>query len=857
MAINLQYPSSMQTGVLIADSISVNGVPEIPTLLSQANGAPVSAALEIQSSLGALLLPRMTTAARNLLNATPGMLIFNSTTGGIQLFDNTSTWAAFTGAGTVTSVNVVSSGSGVSFSGGPITASGTITGTLSSNLQNLSDLVTFGLMVKAGSNYFTRSLASGNVLNISIGNADGTLGNPTINLAATGATPGSYTQADITVDAYGRITTVSSGGGSGVAPANGTYLIQTASAFLPNAQVLSSLSTGLMKVTTGTGVVSDALAGVDYYSPGHPTTIIDDGFANGNFFIGTGAGNLTYTSAEFNTGLGINSLHAITTGVQNLAAGHDSGFALTSGNFNVLLGELAGSSLSTLNDVVAVGFSAAASIVTGGGAIAIGSGAMQATTSATNVFAIGKITTVTNGISNAGALGYNASITVSNAINLGNGCYVGLNNSAPAYSLDMGTIGGISAIHFPNSTLPPTPGSGYILYSNSGVPTYMGTDGVPHAIPISPSGVTAGSYTVGNFTVNNLGFLTAASSATIINDTHISAGTDNLVIGFNTQTTLTGISNCTVVGNFAGLNLASGASNNTLVGVEAGRNITTATNCVAIGVEALLSNKVQIECIAIGSQALNTLADGAPGNSVSNIGVGKSAGFSLNSGSNGTYIGSRAGNSITTSSESVFLGHLAASALTTATNCTYIGSQTTGTDSLTNSGAFGYQTNINVSNAINLGSACNVGINQPSPAYNLDIANISNVSATRQATGTAVPTTASSGLLTYTYTAQTSGTTDLALDLLVLPVNKGVTVQVTITGVDTTHVDSTGGNIVASFMRAAGNISMVGAEYNKNVTSTGDFSVSANTGTQAVRLHATGVTALTYNWTITVQYQIG
>jgi hypothetical protein len=43
-----------------------------------------SAALDITSTTGAFLLPRMTTAQRDALTATPGMVIYNSTTGTIQ-----------------------------------------------------------------------------------------------------------------------------------------------------------------------------------------------------------------------------------------------------------------------------------------------------------------------------------------------------------------------------------------------------------------------------------------------------------------------------------------------------------------------------------------------------------------------------------------------------------------------------------------------------------------------------------------------------------------------------------------------------------------------------------------------------
>jgi trimeric autotransporter adhesin len=56
--------------------------------------------------------------------------------------------------------------------------------------------------------------------------------------------------------------TTSSGGGG--APTTATYITQTSDATLTNEQALSALSTGLVKVTTGTGVLSTAVSGTDY-----------------------------------------------------------------------------------------------------------------------------------------------------------------------------------------------------------------------------------------------------------------------------------------------------------------------------------------------------------------------------------------------------------------------------------------------------------------------------------------------------------------------------------------------------------------------------------------------------------------
>jgi hypothetical protein len=53
-------------------------------------------------------------------------------------------------------------------------------------------------------------------------------------------------------------------GGQQFAPIDATYIVQTPSAVLTNEQALSLLPTGLLKVTTGTGVLSTAVVGIDY-----------------------------------------------------------------------------------------------------------------------------------------------------------------------------------------------------------------------------------------------------------------------------------------------------------------------------------------------------------------------------------------------------------------------------------------------------------------------------------------------------------------------------------------------------------------------------------------------------------------
>ena len=73
------------------------------------------------------------------------------------------------------------------------------------------------------------------------------------------------TGAGATVDVLGDVATVDiSAGGGGGAPTTATYITQTADAGLSAEQALSSLATGIVKNTTGTGVLSIAVAGTDY-----------------------------------------------------------------------------------------------------------------------------------------------------------------------------------------------------------------------------------------------------------------------------------------------------------------------------------------------------------------------------------------------------------------------------------------------------------------------------------------------------------------------------------------------------------------------------------------------------------------
>jgi len=76
------------------------------------------------------------------------------------------------------------------------------------------------------------------------------------------------TGTGLTCSVSGTRATFDASGGGGGAPTTATYITQTADAGLSAEQALSGLTTGLLKVTTGTGVLSTAAAGSDYQAAG-------------------------------------------------------------------------------------------------------------------------------------------------------------------------------------------------------------------------------------------------------------------------------------------------------------------------------------------------------------------------------------------------------------------------------------------------------------------------------------------------------------------------------------------------------------------------------------------------------------
>lgn len=242
------------------------------------------------------------------------------------------------------------------------------------------------------------------------------------------------------------------------------YIIQTSNASVPNAQILASLTTGLLKNTTTTGVLSTAVAGTDYYSPSNPTKLIDD---TNNTSMGlnalsaltTGSGNSIFgrnaaqslTTATNNCIFYSGTTMPLTTGSSNSIFGTSAGQSLTTGGAHVLMGNNAGQDLTIDSSNTFVGSGSGIKVQSGtvgvGQNVGLGwgagtwAGAGFATYDHCTFLGYNTSSSVAN-LTNASAIGSNAVVSASNSMVLGSGVNIGMGESSPTYA-KLCLVGGV------------------------------------------------------------------------------------------------------------------------------------------------------------------------------------------------------------------------------------------------------------------------------------------------------------------------------------------------------------------------------------------------------------------------------
>ncbi len=158
-----------------------------------------------------------------------------------------------------------------------------------------------------------------------------------------------------------------------------------------------------------------------------------------NLFNGCRSGYKN-TTGQNNTFTGYCSGYSNTTGSNNLYLGYKAAYNNATGQQNVIIGNEAGYNLTTANESVFTGYQSGYSTTTGAYNTFSGYLAGYANTTGNFNLCLGVLADVSSGsLTNASAIGYNAKVSASNAMVLGNNANVGIGTSAPAYQLQIST----------------------------------------------------------------------------------------------------------------------------------------------------------------------------------------------------------------------------------------------------------------------------------------------------------------------------------------------------------------------------------------------------------------------------------
>ena len=297
-------------------------------------------------------------AAFNALapTTTSGDLIYRTSTGNVRLAIGSSgqlltasgglpVWINPAASGTVNYVDVSGGSTGLSFNGGPITASGTITatGTLGIGFGGTSATTAI-----AAFNALAPTTTSGDLIyRTSTGNVRLAIGSSGQVLTASGGVP-----AWITPTVYGTVNYVDVSGGNTGLTFNGGPVTASGTITASGTLVVSAGGTGASTLTgvlkgTGTTAITAATAGTDYVSP-----IVATNFTAKQTF----AGATSILAAAFvNAGETVTVSTSAATGTLNYDITSQSVLYYTGNSTANFIPNFRGSSGNTLTSILATG----------------------------------------------------------------------------------------------------------------------------------------------------------------------------------------------------------------------------------------------------------------------------------------------------------------------------------------------------------------------------------------------------------------------------------------------------------------------------------------------------------------------
>ncbi len=396
------------------------------------------------------------------------------------------------------------------------------------------------------------------------------------------------------------------------------------------------------------------------------------------------------TTGNYNVAVGAIAMTSNTTGGNNIAIGVQSNNNNTTGSGNTAIGYNAnfGNISSGFNTIVGID---AAFNNTGANNTALGRQALFTNTTGSNNTAVGYKADVAATVTNATAIGANASATTSNTIQLGDALVTTVNIGtgttaklvAGGLQITGGTLGVGKVLTSDAAGLATwqAGGSGWALGGNTGTvdgvvgtgTNYIGTkDNVPLNFVVN--NLSAGRIESAAGTANTLFGYQAGSVNTGIQNAAVgyqamqnnTAGQRNAAFGYHALlNNTTGNGNTGAGQNALSLNTTGGA--NAAFGTSALANNTGSTN-TAVGNSALTSNTTASDNVAVGTQSLSFNTIGA-----SNSALGSASLINNTTGSNNTAVGLNALQTNTTSNFNTALGYKADVSSAAFTNATAIG----------------------------------------------------------------------------------------------------------------------------------------------------------------------------------------